>query len=122
MKSIGVSASGLSLTALRVRTVDTQGAASEKSHASDSTVQCSVVDRGDGSYELLWACHRAGTFPIDVLIGPYHVGGSPMKLTVRPARPAVEVPAISAPIGEYFICYSPIPFHSRHISPCHGEM
>ena len=53
-------------------------------------VDCKVQDQGNGSYELLWACQRAGTFPIDLTIGGVHVVGSPMKLTVAPAQPAVE--------------------------------
>ena len=52
--------------------------------------ECEVKDRGDGSYELLWMCQKAGTFPIDVMISGAHVRGSPMKLTVSPAVPAVE--------------------------------
>jgi hypothetical protein len=65
------------------------GGEGNSSH-DDAEVECKVEDREDGSYELLWKCNRAGSFPIDVMINGVHVINSPMKLSVFPARPAPE--------------------------------
>ena len=35
-------------------------------------VDCSVADRGDGTYELKWRSSTAGIFPIDVLLDGSH--------------------------------------------------
>ena len=58
-------------------------------------VDFTVVDKGDGSYELKWKSDRAGTYPIDVLMDGAHVAGSPVQLTVRSALPAVEKMEVS---------------------------
>ena len=71
-----------------------QGLVGGKAAAADASttaaVQSKVDDNGDGSYKLSWACQRAGTYPIEVLISGLHVKGSPMRLTVQPAAPAIE--------------------------------
>ena len=52
-------------------------------------VDCSVVDMSDGTYELKWRTKKAGVYSIDVLVDGAHVGGSPVKLIVKSAKPAV---------------------------------
>lgn len=65
-------------------------------HAADaSAVKSKVEDCGNGSYELLWSCQRAGIFSIEVLISGLHVLGSPMQLEVHPAAPEIELFAVS---------------------------
>jgi hypothetical protein len=63
--------------------------ATEQGH-EESPVLCRVNDKGDGTYELEWSSTLAGTFPLDVCIDGSHVGGSPIDVTVLPARPDVN--------------------------------
>lgn len=56
----------------------------------DNPVECRVVDKGDGSYELDWTSTLAGTFPLEVCVDGSHVAGSPITVTVMPAKPDVN--------------------------------
>jgi len=80
--------------------LNTKVAAREQTKDKDSDgdkklVDCDVVDRSDGTYELKWRSNTAGVFPIDVLLDGSHVVGSPIELHVRPAQPAVEKMVVS---------------------------
>ena len=55
----------------------------------DNPVDCRVVDQQDGGYEPV-EVHARGTFPLDVLIDGAHISGSPISVTVLPAKPDVN--------------------------------
>ena len=59
-------------------------------HELDDPVKSRVNDLGDGTYELEWCSTLAGTFPLEVCIDGFHVIGSPISVTVKPARPDVN--------------------------------
>jgi len=63
---------------------------SKAAPAEEKSVEFSIVDKEDGSYELKWKCAYSGHYPIDVLMGGAHVAGSPVQLNVNSAKPAVE--------------------------------
>ena len=65
------------------------------SDGAGEKVDCKVLDKGDGWYELKWRSLRAGVYPIDVLMDGAHVSGSPTELMVRSAEPAVGQMAVS---------------------------
>ena len=56
----------------------------------ENPVNCRVVDKADGSYECDWSSTLAGTFPLEVCIDGAHVAGSPISVTVKPAKPDVN--------------------------------
>ena len=57
---------------------------------TDSPVNCRVTDNKDGTYELDWQATLAGNFPLDVCVDGSHIAGSPITVTVLPARPDVN--------------------------------
>ena len=53
-------------------------------------IECQVIDKGDGSYELSWKGIIAGNFSLDVSVDNSRVQGSPIQLTVLPGIPSVS--------------------------------
>ena len=54
---------------------------------TSSDVRCSVVDRGDGSYEVRWHGERRGMYRLNVRLRGVHVGASPVVLRMLSGKP-----------------------------------
>ena len=54
---------------------------------SRTDVRTSVVDHGDGTYELAWRSRSCGTSEVGVTIGGAHIAGSPCKMKMHATRP-----------------------------------
>ena len=57
---------------------------------SEAPVKCRVKDNNNGTYTLDWSATLAGNFPLDVMIDNAHVSGSPLTVSVLPAKPDVN--------------------------------
>jgi hypothetical protein len=73
---------------------DTGGAKIALSVPED--VSCSVVDRGDGMYEVEWSCTAAGLYDVSILLDGVPLSlGSPLTLAVEPNDLCVRTTTVS---------------------------
>ena len=74
-------------TADRVGNVCTTGGGDINCLCSEESMETSVVDRGDGTYELQWLSTRTGFFETRVKIAGKDVENSPMRIHVYSSSP-----------------------------------
>lgn len=68
----------------------TEGGAKVRCSCSDELVEADTMDRGDGTYDMLWQSQRRGTFEVQVTIDGEQILGSPFLIKLVSDSPDLE--------------------------------